>query len=86
MDDLLVQTLPYVELPELRPVALEVLKRHPKIPSHCLELIAANPELLDACGSVPLLMMLSAVFCARMMVSDRTDCCMAAATASARRR
>lgn len=50
LNDLLSQTIPYIRIPELRPVALEVLKLHKDIPQYCLDLVAADQTLLDACG------------------------------------
>ena len=50
LNKLLSQTLPYVEIAELRPIVLEVLRRHPAIPPEYLSYIGSNTQLLEACG------------------------------------
>eukprot|EP00039_Didymoeca_costata_P025509 m.13649 g.13649 ORF g.13649 m.13649 type:complete len:620 (-) comp4892_c0_seq1:41-1900(-) len=50
LDKLLSDSIAYIGLPELRPIVLEVLRRHPNIPKDYLALIAGEPGLLEMCG------------------------------------
>eukprot|EP00041_Stephanoeca_diplocostata_P028291 m.797723 g.797723 ORF g.797723 m.797723 type:complete len:647 (+) comp23347_c1_seq26:239-2179(+) len=50
IDGLLQATFPYIGLPELKPIALEVLRLHPNIPCEFCNTLNSNKNLLNECA------------------------------------
>ena len=47
---LLDQSFPFIHVPHLRPVVIEVMKYLPKVPEECLEQLANDPKLYEDCA------------------------------------
>lgn len=50
LQTLLDQCFPFIHVPTLRPVVMEVMKHLPKVPEECLEQLANDPKLYEECS------------------------------------